>query len=52
MIKLKRIYEDAELSDGYRDLVDRLWPRGVRKSGQLDGWLKDLAPSAELRKWF
>jgi uncharacterized protein YeaO (DUF488 family) len=53
MIKSKRIYERAEPSDGYRILVDRLWPRGVRKSdAKLDGWLRDLAPSAELRKWF
>ena len=53
MIKLKRIYEKAEPSDGYRVLVDRLWPRGVRKSdAKLDGWLRDLAPSTGLRKWF
>jgi len=53
MIKLKRIYERAEPSDGYRILVDRLWPRGVRKSdAKLDGWLRDLAPSTGLRKWF
>ena len=53
MIKLKRIYAAAEPSDGYRVLVDRLWPRGVRKSdAKLDGWLRDLAPSTGLRKWF
>jgi len=53
MIKSKRVYERAEVSDGYRVLVDRLWPRGVKKSAaKLDGWSKDLAPSAELRKWF
>jgi uncharacterized protein YeaO (DUF488 family) len=53
MIKVKRIYERAEPNDGYRVLPDRLWPRGVRKSdAKLDGWLRDLAPSAELRKRF
>ena len=53
MIKAKRIYEKADVTDGYRVLVDRLWPRGKRKSeAKLDGWVKDLAPSAELRKWF
>jgi uncharacterized protein YeaO (DUF488 family) len=53
IIKVKRIYERAEPSDGYRVLVDRLWPRGVRKSdAELDGWLRDLAPSTGLRKWF
>lgn len=53
MIKLKRIYEKPEKSDGYRILVDRLWPRGVSKaSATLDLWLKDIAPSTELRQWF
>lgn len=53
MFKLKRIYEEAEKSDGFRVLVDRLWPRGVSKdSAQLDLWLKEVAPSASLRKWF
>jgi len=53
MIKLKRIYEKAEASDGYRILVDRLWPRGVSKEkAKLDLWFKDIAPSTELRKWF
>lgn len=53
MIKLKRIYEKPEKSDGYRILVDRLWPRGVSKEkAALDLWLKDIAPSNELRKWF
>lgn len=53
MIKLKRIYEKAEKSDGYRILVDRLWPRGVSKEkAKLDLWLKDIAPSTELRQWF
>ena len=53
MIKLKRIYEKSEESDGYRVLVDRLWPRGVSKEkAALDLWFKDIAPSTELRKWF
>lgn len=50
---IKRIYETAENSDGYRVLVDRLWPRGVSKErAALDEWAKDIAPSTELRKWF
>lgn len=53
MVKLKRIYEKYEKSDGYRILVDRLWPRGVSKEkAALDLWFKDIAPSTELRKWF
>lgn len=53
MIKLKRIYEKYEPADGYRILVDRLWPRGVSKEkAHLDLWLKEIAPSTELRKWF
>ncbi len=53
MIKVKRIYEKAEDTDGFRVLVDRLWPRGVKKEeAKLDEWLKDIAPSDELRKWF
>ncbi|MHB1547061.1 MAG: DUF488 domain-containing protein [bacterium] len=53
MIKLKRIYENAEKSDGFRVLVDRLWPRGISKEkAALDLWFKDIAPSTELRKWF
>lgn len=52
-IQLKRIYEDPVEGDGYRVLVDRLWPRGVSKEeARLDGWLKEIAPSTELRKWF
>lgn len=52
-VKLKRIYDPVETSDGERYLVDRLWPRGISKSrAALDGWLKTLAPSSELRKWF
>ncbi|MFA5072601.1 MAG: DUF488 domain-containing protein [Nitrospirota bacterium] len=53
MIKLKRIYEKPEKGDGYRILVDRLWPRGVSKErAALDLWLKEIAPSDSLRKWF
>jgi len=53
MIKLKRAYEPAAASDGTRYLVERLWPRGVRKEAlQLDAWLKDVAPSDGLRRWF
>lgn len=53
MIKLKRVYELANKNDGYRVLVDRLWPRGLTKEkAQVDLWLKDIAPSTELRKWF
>lgn len=52
-IKLKRAYDDAESDDGTRILVDRLWPRGVRKvDAAIDLWAKDVAPSAGLRKWF
>lgn len=52
-IQLKRAYEPPEPSDGLRILVDRLWPRGLSKSAaHIDLWLKDVAPSTELRKWF
>lgn len=52
-IVIKRAYDDAEASDGYRVLVERLWPRGVSKErAHLDDWLKDIAPSAELRTWW
>jgi uncharacterized protein YeaO (DUF488 family) len=52
-LTLKRIYEPAASDDGERYLVDRLWPRGVSKEkARLTDWLKDLAPSAELRRWF
>lgn len=52
-IRIKRIYEPAEEADGYRVLIDRIWPRGISKQrASLDEWAKDLAPSAELRKWF
>jgi DNA-3-methyladenine glycosylase len=52
-ISIKRIYDDPSESDGYRILVDRLWPRGVSKErAALDMWLKDVAPSSDLRTWF
>jgi uncharacterized protein YeaO (DUF488 family) len=52
-IRLKRAYDPPDPSDGYRVLVDRLWPRGVAKAeAELDEWARELAPSAELRKWF
>jgi uncharacterized protein YeaO (DUF488 family) len=52
-VRLKRAYEPPDPSDGYRVLVDRLWPRGVAKdAARLDEWARDLAPSPELRKWF
>lgn len=53
MIKIKRIYEAPSKDDGFRVLVDRLWPRGVSKEkAKIDLWLKDIAPSDTLRKWF
>jgi uncharacterized protein YeaO (DUF488 family) len=53
MIHLKRVYEPAAKDDGMRFLVERLWPRGVKKEAlRLDGWLKDVAPSTTLRQWF
>lgn len=52
-VQLKRAYERASSRDGTRVLVERLWPRGVRKADlRLDAWLKDVAPSGELRRWF
>lgn len=52
-IRTKRVYEPPAADDGRRVLVDRLWPRGVSKArAQLDEWLRDLAPSTELRRWF
>lgn len=52
-IQVKRIYEEPKKSDGYRVLVDRLWPRGVKKNeAAIDLWLKEIAPSDALRKWF
>jgi uncharacterized protein YeaO (DUF488 family) len=52
-IRLKRAYEPAASSDGYRVLIDRLWPRGVsREQAKLNAWERELAPSTELRQWF
>lgn len=52
-VKIKRVYEPPDSADGVRVLVDRLWPRGLTKEkASIDLWLKDLAPSVELRKWF
>lgn len=52
-LKIKRVYEPAADADGLRILVDRVWPRGVSKQkAALDHWLKDVAPSTSLRKWF
>lgn len=52
-VRLKRAYEPARASDGYRVLIDRLWPRGVsREDVRLDEWARELAPSTELRRWF
>ena len=52
-VKIKRVYEKYDIIDGMRILIDRLWPRGVRHDGsKVDFWLKDVAPSTELRKWF
>jgi uncharacterized protein YeaO (DUF488 family) len=53
VLKTKRVYEEVEPSDGTRFLVDRLWPRGIKKEKlEMKAWLKDVAPSPELRKWF
>ncbi len=53
MIKIKRIYEDYSKTDGYRILVDRLWPRGISKErAKIDLWIKEIAPSNDLRKWY
>jgi len=52
-IAIKRVYEPPAKADGYRVLVDRLWPRGLKKEdAALDAWAKELAPSAALRRWF
>ena len=52
-IKIKRVYEKPSKEDGKRILVDRLWPRGLtREKANIDLWLKDIAPTTELRKWF
>lgn len=50
-LKVKRVYEEVSKEDGYRILVDRLWPRGISKA-KVDFWLKDIAPSTEVRKWY
>jgi len=53
MLKIKRVYENAEANDGTRFLVERLWPRGMKKEElKMEAWLKDVAPSDGLRKWF
>lgn len=53
MIRIKRVYEEVSEADGFRVLVDRLWPRGLPKSkARVDLWMKDIAPSDKLRKWF
>lgn len=53
MIRVKRVYDPHEPDDGSRFLVDRLWPRGMKKENlMIDGWLKDVAPSDALRRWF
>lgn len=53
MIQVKRVYDAPELTDGFRILVDRLWPRGLSKEKlKMDLWIKDIAPSDDLRKWF
>ncbi|MDY0288263.1 MAG: DUF488 domain-containing protein [Sphaerochaeta sp.] len=53
MVKIKQVYEPFDAEDGERYLVDRLWPRGMSKEKlRLDAWLKDVAPSGDLRRWF
>ncbi|HRO48007.1 DUF488 domain-containing protein [Agriterribacter sp.] len=53
VIQIKRIYEPPEENDGFRVLVDRLWPRGIKKElAHIDIWMKEVAPAADLRKWF
>jgi uncharacterized protein YeaO (DUF488 family) len=52
-VRLKRAYEDVAPDDGYRVLIDRIWPRGVsREEAHLDEWARELAPSSDLRRWF
>ena len=52
-VRVKRIYDPADTEDGYRVLIDHIWPRGIsRERAQLDAWTRALAPSDELRKWF
>lgn len=53
MIKIKRVYEPSETEDGGRFLIDRLWPRGIKKEAlHMQGWLKEVAPADSLRRWF
>jgi uncharacterized protein YeaO (DUF488 family) len=53
MVKIKRVYEPPARDDGKRILIDRLWPRGLKKEdSRIDQWMKEVAPSNELRKWF
>ena len=53
MVKIKRVYDAESPGDGKRILIDRLWPRGIKKESiRIDEWLKEIAPSNELRKWF
>ena len=53
MLRLKRVYDPADVTDGWRILVDRLWPRGLSKAkAGVDEWVKEIAPSTELRSWF
>jgi uncharacterized protein YeaO (DUF488 family) len=53
MLAIKRVYDPFDASDGTRLLVERLWPRGIKKTAlKLDAWLKDVAPSHQLRRWF
>ena len=53
VFRIKRVYEPPAVSDGIRVLIDRLWPRGVKKSAErLDYWMKEVAPTSELRRWF
>ncbi|GAB1456867.1 hypothetical protein MASR2M48_21750 [Spirochaetota bacterium] len=53
MLQVKRVYEDPDATDGTRYLIDRLWPRGMsRERLVMEAWLKEVAPSAELRHWF
>lgn len=53
MLKIKRVYEEAEANDGVRFLVERLWPRGMKKEElKMKAWLKDAAPSPDLRSWY
>jgi uncharacterized protein YeaO (DUF488 family) len=52
-VKVKRVYDEPAKSDGHRVLVDRIWPRGLKKSeARIDEWLREIAPSTGLRKWF